>query len=164
MYNKGIAGADGEIQLDPALCDALFKGVLKKGDPFPTHVASAKLAPAFLRRMLPQQRVARGAKEVLKKGALPQISVAAKKNRGHKVTCVQGLEPFLIDAKQFAAQMQRSCACAASCAELEGSKNKNMFEVIIQGEMMKQVVQQLMDKYGVHKQYIQGADAFLKRK
>lgn len=162
--SNNLRQADGQIQLDPQLCDALFKGVLKKGDTFPTHIDPRNLGPAFLKRMLPQQRVMRGGREILKKGTLPQVSLQVKKRRDKKVTCVQGLEPFLIDTKQFAGHMQRRCACAASLEELEGSKNKNLCEVIIQGEVMKQVVEELIEKYGVHKQFIAGADAILKKR
>ena len=83
----------GQIMLDPYLCDALFKGVLKKGDAFPTHLPKRDVADAFLKRMLPQQRLSRGPLQVLKKGNLPQVTMQTKTRSGNKkVTCVQGLE------------------------------------------------------------------------
>jgi translation initiation factor 2D len=83
----------GQVMLDPHLCDALFKGVLKKGDTFPTHLPKREVTDAFLKRMLPQQRLSRGPQQVLKRGSLPQISMQAKQRQGNKkVTCVQGLE------------------------------------------------------------------------
>ena len=47
------------IVLDPCLCDALFKGLVKKGERFPTHLAKSDLRGALMRRMLPQYRVTR---------------------------------------------------------------------------------------------------------
>mmetsp|Transcript_36954 Transcript_36954/g.104288 ORF Transcript_36954/g.104288 Transcript_36954/m.104288 type:complete len:601 (-) Transcript_36954:203-2005(-) len=153
----------GQVQLDAYLCDALFKGVLKKGETFPTHLSAAQIEGAFLKRMLPQHRLSRGDIQVLKKGSLPQVVLQVKKRQGHKVTCVSGLEPFLIDARQFAQTVQRRCACSASCAELEGSKHKNCFEVTLQGDKLAQVTNLLLTHFTVPQKFVQGAPAPVKK-
>ncbi len=87
---------DGTIELNPQLCDALFKGVLKKSEKYPTHLPSKLLDNAFLRRMLPQQRITRGGAQAQVRGSLPPISLQTKKRQGSKkVTCVIGLEVVL---------------------------------------------------------------------
>jgi translation initiation factor 2D len=52
------------LLLDPTLCDALFKGVIKKGQPFPTALDKAELRDKFLARMQAQTRVSRGGYQV----------------------------------------------------------------------------------------------------
>ena len=36
------------VLLDPVLCDALLKGVVKKGEGYPTELAKGELADAFV--------------------------------------------------------------------------------------------------------------------
>uniref|UniRef100_A0A061RIW1 Translation initiation factor 2D n=1 Tax=Tetraselmis sp. GSL018 TaxID=582737 RepID=A0A061RIW1_9CHLO len=110
--------------------------------------------------MLPQQLISRGSVRVLKKGNLSPISIQTKKRQGNKkVTCVVGLETFAVDPKQFANRVQRRFACSASYDELEGSKNKNHYEIVIQGDKATQIAHLLMDDYGVPQKFISNADA-----
>lgn len=48
------------LLLDPLLCDALFKGSIKKGSPYPTTLDKAELRDRVLARMQAQTRVSRG--------------------------------------------------------------------------------------------------------
>lgn len=44
------------LLLDAALCDGLFKGTIKKGETFPTHLPKASLREKFIGRMQAQVR------------------------------------------------------------------------------------------------------------
>ncbi|KXZ46941.1 hypothetical protein GPECTOR_39g435 [Gonium pectorale] len=93
------------IVLDPTLCDALFKGLIKKGELYPTHLAKAELREALMRRMHPQTRISRGAQQVIRKGQPPAVQISTEKRQGNKkVTKISGLEPFLVDLEQLVLQ------------------------------------------------------------
>eukprot|EP00878_Enallax_costatus_P022121 GHUV01023459.1.p1 GENE.GHUV01023459.1~~GHUV01023459.1.p1 ORF type:complete len:549 (+),score=212.06 GHUV01023459.1:91-1737(+) len=84
------------LMLDAVLCDALYKGLLKKGELYPTHIAKSDLREAFLRRLQPQTRISRGAKALLRKGAPPTVNISGERRQGNKyVTRVVGVEAFL---------------------------------------------------------------------
>ncbi|KAF8056147.1 Eif2d [Scenedesmus sp. PABB004] len=120
------------IMLDPVLCDALFKGVLRKGELFPTHIPKAELRDAFLRRMAPQTCVRRGERRLLRKGAPPAVCISGERRQGNKyVTRVTGLEAFLVDPAAVASEAQRKYAAATSVADLPGKHNPGQ-EVILQ--------------------------------
>lgn len=72
------------LVLDATLCDALFKGVIKKGDAYPTTLPKADLKRLFLDRMQPQTRVARGGVAVLRKGSPQPVAISADKRAGNK--------------------------------------------------------------------------------
>lgn len=52
------------ITLDPLLCDALFKGLVKKSERYPTHVKKSELRDHVLKRMQRQFRILRDGQEV----------------------------------------------------------------------------------------------------
>ena len=81
---KGLdrgAPSKAHVVLDPHLCDALFKGVLKKGDAYPTHCLRSDVTNAWLARWRRETRVAR-ARATVKKGALPPIKVESDRRGG----------------------------------------------------------------------------------
>eukprot|EP00951_Prasinocladus_malaysianus_P004627 scaffold32558_cov48-Prasinocladus_malaysianus.AAC.1 len=47
-------------------------------------------------------------------------------------------QAFLIQPEQFAKTARIRFACSVTCSLLKGSKNKNCFEIIAQGEAQKQ--------------------------
>ncbi|GLI62284.1 hypothetical protein VaNZ11_004846 [Volvox africanus] len=142
------------IVLNPALCDALFKGLIKKGETYPTHLAKADLREAFLRRMHLQCRISKGQQQVVRKGQLPVVQISTEKRQGNKrVTKVVGLEPFFVDLEQVAGECQRRFACSTNLVELPGKGAGH--EVILQGSFVEQVADFLMQQYGIPKKYFQ---------
>uniref|UniRef100_A0A7S3QT49 SUI1 domain-containing protein n=1 Tax=Dunaliella tertiolecta TaxID=3047 RepID=A0A7S3QT49_DUNTE len=145
----------GSIQLDVTLCDALFKGIIKKGELFPSHLPKAELRAAFLRRCHPQCRISRGDNVVVKKGSLPTVSINTEKRQGNKkVTRIVGVESFLIDPSALASDCARRFAAACTTNELPGKTSPGE-EIIIQGDVKEKVPPFLMDKYKIPKKYIE---------
>lgn len=139
---------DKTIVLDAALCDALYKGVVKKGEIYPTHIAKAALREAFQARMHLHFRVRRGHNEVVRKGSPPQVNISVDKRQGNKrVTRVVGTEAFLVDPDMLAAVCQKMFACSSSVAPLPG-KNQGS-EVVIQGNVPEKVTDYLTKVCGV---------------
>ncbi|GLC72504.1 hypothetical protein PLESTF_001258200 [Pleodorina starrii] len=142
------------IVLNPTLCDALFKGLIKKGEIFPTHLAKADLREAFMRRMHLQCRITKGNQQVVRKGQPPAVQISTEKRQGNKrVTKVVGLEPFLVDLEQVAADCQRKFACSTNLVELPGKGAGH--EVVLQGSFLEQVADFVMQQYGIPKKYFQ---------
>lgn len=109
------------VVLDAMLCDALFKGAIKKGTTYPTEIHKKDLAPTFLNRMQPHHIVTRGNESVVRKGALKTIQLLTERRQGNKkVTKLSGMESFLIDAEALASELQKKFACSTSVAELPG--------------------------------------------
>lgn len=109
------------IVLDAALCDALFKGTIKKGSTYPTEIHKKDLGVTFLNRMQVHHRVSRGNEVAVRKGAIRPIQIMTERRQGNKkVTRVSGLESFLMDADSLASELQRKFACSTSVAELPG--------------------------------------------
>ncbi|KAJ9522745.1 hypothetical protein QJQ45_019848 [Haematococcus lacustris] len=153
------------LQLDVLLCDALFHGLIKKGELYPTHLAKADLAAAMTRRCSAQAsqlaighawlqvRIQRGAQSLIKKGSVPAISVSVVKRQGSKkVTRVVGMEAFLVSPEELAAESQRKFAASSSVNELPGKSGG--VEVVVQGSVAEQMAALLTDRYGVPKKYI----------
>ncbi|KAJ0085815.1 hypothetical protein Patl1_07118 [Pistacia atlantica] len=107
------------VVLDPTLCDALFKGAIKKGTTYPTEIHKKDLGSTFVSRMQPHHVVTRGNESVVRKGALKTIQILTERRQGNKkVTKVSGLESFLLDAEALASELQKKFACSTSVAEL----------------------------------------------
>ncbi|KAL9382342.1 hypothetical protein Peur_025377 [Populus x canadensis] len=56
------------LVLDPMLCDALFKGAIKKGSTYPTEIHKKDLGSTFVSRMQDHHIVTRGSESVVHKG------------------------------------------------------------------------------------------------
>lgn len=109
------------VVLDPTLCDALFKGAIKKGTTYPTEIHKKDLGSTFVSRMQPHHVVTRGNESVVRKGALKTIQILTERRQGNKkVTKVSGLESFLMDAEALASELQKKFACSTTVAELPG--------------------------------------------
>ncbi|KAG2432033.1 hypothetical protein HYH02_013103 [Chlamydomonas schloesseri] len=140
------------LQLNPLLCDALFKGFIKKGETYPTHLPKAELRDCFMRRMHMQCRLSRGPYQVVRKGAPPAVSISTEKRQGNKrVTKIAGLEAFLVDPEVVAGECQRKFACSTSVVDLPG-KNTGQ-EVVLQGSFPEKAADFLMTTYGIPKKY-----------
>lgn len=109
------------VVLDATLCDALFKGAIKKGLTYPTEIHKKDLAPTFINRMQAHHEVKRGNDTVVRKGALKPLQILTERRQGNKkVTKLSGLESFLIDGEALASELQKKFACSTTVSELPG--------------------------------------------
>ncbi|CAJ1978197.1 unnamed protein product [Sphenostylis stenocarpa] len=144
------------VVLDVLLCDALFKGAIKKGTTYPTEIHKKDLGSTFVSRMQPHHVVTRGNESVVRKGALKTIQLLTERRQGNKkVTKLSGMETFLIDAEALASELQKKFACSTSVAELPGKKG---YEVLVQGGVIDDLARHLIEQYGVPKRYIEVLD------
>lgn len=110
-----------KVVLDVALCDALYKGAIKKGSAYPTEIHKRDLGSTFLNRMQIHHRVARGNEVVIRKGAIRTIQIMTERRQGNKkMTRLSGLECFLMDPDSLASELQKKFACSTTTAELPG--------------------------------------------
>mmetsp|Transcript_19464 Transcript_19464/g.31514 ORF Transcript_19464/g.31514 Transcript_19464/m.31514 type:complete len:156 (+) Transcript_19464:123-590(+) len=145
--------------LDPTLCDALFKGVLKKGDVYPTYLLKSDVTPAWINRFHPQTRLSRGGREFVKKGALPHVRVESDRAGGHRhVTRCVGMETFLIDPNELAATLAVKLATACTVSEVEGAQNVGKCEVIAQGNAVEKVARILTEHYSIPARLVDSKD------
>ncbi|CAK7344497.1 unnamed protein product [Dovyalis caffra] len=122
------------VVLDPKLCDALFKGAIKKGSTYPTEIHKRDLGSAFVSRMQAHHIVTRGSESVVRKGSLKTIQIVTERRQGNKkVTKVSGMETFLMDADAWASELQKKFACSTSVAELPGNFFSSCFVVVAVG-------------------------------
>ncbi|KAG0467556.1 hypothetical protein HPP92_019136 [Vanilla planifolia] len=145
------------VILDASLCDALYKGSIKKGGTYPTEIHKKDLGATFLNRMQAHHRISRGTDVVVRKGALQPIQIMTERRQGSKkVTRVSGLECFLVGAESLASELQKKFACSTSLAELPGKKGQH--EVLVQGGVIEDLAKHLIDQYGVPRRYIEVLD------
>ncbi|CAN0876336.1 Eukaryotic translation initiation factor 2D [Linum grandiflorum] len=144
------------VVLDPMLCDALFKGAIKKGSTYPTVIHKKDLGSTFVGRMQPHHMVIRDGESVVRKGALKTVQILTERRQGNKkVTKLSGVESFLIDPESLASELQKKFACSTSVGELPGKKG---MEVMIQGGKIEDVARLLVEQYGIPKRYIEVLD------
>ncbi|XP_039006249.1 eukaryotic translation initiation factor 2D-like [Hibiscus syriacus] len=144
------------VVLDATLCDALFKGSIKKGSTYPAEIHKKDLGAKFISRMPAHHIVTRGSESVVRKGALKTVQIVTERRQGNKkVTKVSGLETFLIGAEALASELQKKFACSTTVAELPGKKG---LEVLIQGGVIDDVARHLLEQYGIPKRYIEVLD------
>ena len=155
---KGL-DAGKSVTLDPQLCDALFKGVLRKGDAFPTHMSKSDVTKAWLNRFHPQTAVVRGGTRIVKKGALQPMRVESDRRGGdRRITRVTGMEAYLIDPEELARTLGSKLATACATGELEGIKNVGKREVVAQGNAVDKVARILAEWYDVPSRFVDTAD------
>ncbi|KAL5714678.1 hypothetical protein ACHQM5_016607 [Ranunculus cassubicifolius] len=144
------------VILDAILCEAIFKGAIKKGSTYPTEIHKKDLGPAFVGRMQAHHSVTRGNETIVRKGALKTVQILTERRQGNKkMTRVSGLESFLIDAELLASELQKKFACSTTTAELPGKKG---YEVLVQGGVIEDLGKHLVEQYGVPKRYIEVYD------
>ncbi|KAI4331910.1 hypothetical protein L6164_016858 [Bauhinia variegata] len=144
------------VVLDATLCDALFKGAIKKGTTYPAEIRKKDLGPTFISRMQAHHLVTRGSDSVVRKGAIKNIQLVTERRQGNKkVTKLSGMETFLIDADVLASELQKKFACSTSVAELPGKKGH---EVLVQGGVIDDLAKHLIEQYGVPKRFIEVLD------
>ncbi|CAN6251926.1 unnamed protein product [Urochloa humidicola] len=146
-----------KVILDVTLCDALYKGAIKKGTAYPTEIHKKDLGSTFLNRMQVHHIVIRGTQEVIRKGAIKTIQIMTERRQGNKkMTRLSGLECFLMDPDSLASELQKKFACSTTTAELPGKKGQ--YEVLVQGGVIDDLAKHLVDHYGVPKRYIEVYD------
>ncbi|KAI3763052.1 hypothetical protein L1987_53501 [Smallanthus sonchifolius] len=144
------------VVLDAILCDALFKGAIKKGSTYPSEIHKKDLAPTFINRMQAHHQVTRGKEAVVRKGGLKPMQIMTERRQGNKkVTKLSGMESFLIDAEPLASELQKKFACSTSVTELPGKKGH---EVLVQGGVIDVLARYLVEQYGIPKKYIEVLD------
>ncbi|CAK8575219.1 unnamed protein product [Lathyrus sativus] len=144
------------VVLDAMLCDALFKGAIKKGTTYPTEIHKKDLGQTFVNRMQPHHVVTIGNESVVRKGALKTIQILTERRQGNKkVTKLSGMESFLIDAEALASELQKKFACSTTVGELPGKKG---LEVLVQGGVIDDLGRHLIEQYGVPKRFIEVLD------
>ncbi|KNA13329.1 hypothetical protein SOVF_116050 isoform A [Spinacia oleracea] len=144
------------VTLDATLCDALFKGSIKKGTAYPTEIHKKDLGTTFVNRMQAHHKVTRGGESVIRKGAVKPIHIMTERRQGNKkMTKLSGFEIFLMDADSLASELQKKFACSTTVAELPGKKGH---EVLVQGGVIENLAKHLIDQYGVPKRYIEVLD------
>lgn len=144
------------VVLDAILCDALFKGAIKKGSTYPSAIHKKDLGHTFVNRMQAHHVVTRGGESVVRKGALKNIQIMTERRQGNKkVTKVSGFESFLMDAEALASELQKKFACSTTVAELPGKKGH---EVLVQGGVIEDLAKHLVEQYGIPKRYIEVLD------
>lgn len=145
------------VVLDALLCDALYKGTIKKGTSYPTEIHKKDLGATFVGRMQAHYKVSRGNESAVKKGALKSVQIMTERRQGNKkVTKVSGMESFLVDADLLANELQKKFACSTSVAELPGKKGQ--YEVLVQGGVLEDLGRHLVQHYGIPKKYIEILD------
>ncbi|KAJ4761752.1 Eukaryotic translation initiation factor 2D [Rhynchospora pubera] len=145
-----------KVVLDAILCDALYKGAIKKGGAYPAEIHKRDIGQTFVGRMQIHHHVARGSDSVLRKGAIKSIQIMTERRQGNKkVTRVSGLESFLLDADSLASELQKKFACSTTVAELPGKKGH---EVLVQGGVIDDLARHLVEHYGIPKRYIEVLD------
>lgn len=145
------------VVLDATLCDALYKGTVKKGSTYPTEVHKKDLGTIFLNRMQVHHIVVRGNQSVVRKGAIKNVQIMTERRQGNKkVTRVLGLETFLLDADGLASELQKKFACSTTVVEVPGKKGQH--EVLVQGGVIADLAKHLVEHYGIPKRYIEVLD------
>lgn len=144
------------VVLDATLCDALFKGTIKKGSTYPTEIHKKDLGHTFINRMQAHHMVTRGSESTIRKGAVKAIQIMTERRQGNKkVTKLWGFETFLLDAEALASELQKKFACSTAVSELPGKKGH---EVLVQGGVIDELAKHLTEQYGIAKRYIEVLD------
>ncbi|KAH7435891.1 hypothetical protein KP509_06G082800 [Ceratopteris richardii] len=145
------------VLLDALLCDALYKGTVKKGSSYPTEIHKKDLGATFVNRMQAHFKVVRGNESALRKGALKSLQIVTERRQGNKkVTKVTGMECFLVDAEHLANELQKKFACSTSVSDVPGKKGQ--YEVLVQGGVIEDLGRHLVSQYGIPKKYIEILD------
>ena len=151
------AGDRAWVVLDAVLCDALYKGAVKKGTLYPTQIHKKEVGPTLSRRMQAHHQVTRGGKVVVRKGALQPVQIVSERRQGNKkVTRVYGVESFLVDPTALASELQKKFACSTALSEVAGKKGQ--LEVLVQGDVLENLGWHLADHYSIPKKYIEVLD------
>lgn len=121
MENLVKPSSPAIVILNAVLCDALYKGAVKKGSAYPSEIHKKDLGATFLKRMQVHHSVTRKGESTMCKGAVRNVQILTERRQGNKkVTKVTGFETFLINPEALASELQKKFACSTTVAELPG--------------------------------------------
>lgn len=150
---EGLITDEG-VSLDEILKNGLYKGFGNKGEVTETVGNEADMRVRMKKRLLEYHEISGlGGEPVTKKGHVPEVRVEENRGHGHNVTLVSGLETFGWVMEDIAQHFKKKLMCTCSVELLPGRTQKNK-EVTIQGHHGEKVVDELVAKYGMPKQYI----------
>jgi translation initiation factor 2D len=93
-----------------------------------------------------------------KAGSPPRILITIEKRTGTKVvTKISNLEPFFIDPKVLAPELQKKCAGSASVGQVAGAKPGSM-EVVVQGDQRKILTNDILSNKGIDMKWVDIVD------
>jgi translation initiation factor 1 (eIF-1/SUI1) len=93
------------------------------------------------------------------KGPVPLVDILGEKLMNKKVTTIIGLELYRIELTELKHHLKVSCACSVNLMEHKDSTPKSpKFIVCVQGNMVKQLEEILIEKYKIPKKYIKCLD------
>lgn len=155
------------VKLDPTLTNALFtnttadaaelakcKGVHKRDQLVERLVQSC--AP-FYRVTTNGGDDGSSGQQKPKSGPPPKVTVVLERRQGKKsVTRIHGLEPFGVDPRQLADELQKVCAGSATVGQGMGLK-PGLLEVLVQGSQSA-VVAKALARRGVAAKFIAVVD------
>jgi translation initiation factor 1 (eIF-1/SUI1) len=146
------------MKVDHLLCSTLFGK--KEAPEVDSAVPSAGLRRRLLDKLLPWHRITRpggeGGRpvEVLRRGGLKPITVTAERRRGHNVTAVARVEGFGFVAEELAGAFARGLKTASSVSRLPG-KAESDSEILLQGELLKQVERYFVEVAGLERAHLE---------
>lgn len=155
--NKLEEGASKRTRtkVDRVMADALFKGLLKKGESYPSEMEKSSMRDAVMKRMHPLHLLKRGDMEVTKKGTLDPLNISVAKRQGNKkVTVITGMETYLLDASALSKELSKAFACATTVTPLEGAQRKGQFEVCVQGNVAEKLSTYFESTCGIPKRFM----------
>ncbi|KAL4731765.1 hypothetical protein ACLX1H_000749 [Fusarium chlamydosporum] len=93
-----------------------------------------------------------------KAGSPPRILITLEKRTGTKVvTKISNLEPFFIDPKVLAPELQKKCAGSASVGQVAGAK-PGLMEVVVQGDQQRVLTNDILGKRGIDMKWVDIVD------
>lgn len=136
-----------KVVLDPILTDALFKGAVKKGDRYPTHVTKKQVVQLLAKRCQGWHSVEQGGEVNYSKGAVVPIEIEVKKVRGRNTTFVRNSSVYGLSAKEMGKVAQHAFQCSTTVQP--NSHKPTEEETVIQGDCSKKLGALLASKFGV---------------
>lgn len=96
-------------------------------------------------------------------GQVPKVKVEALKYRNKKQTRMSGLELYQVDLQEFARYLRNKCQASVTIGELVQSQKQSgsqpvkgpLREIIIQGQMIKDIEDALTRRYMIPQKYIE---------
>lgn len=141
------------VKLDPLLSNTLFKSTSEPG--YKPLLPREALLERLYAGCAPFHTITSPTITTAKPkpGAAPQISVVIEKRQGNKtVTRIFNLEPFAVDPKALAEELQRICAGSATVGQAVGLK-PGLLEVLVQGTQTTAVAK-VLEKKGLPKKLL----------
>ncbi|KAL4852879.1 Eukaryotic translation initiation factor 2D [Chlorella vulgaris] len=153
---QGLAAPDGRsVRVDHLLQGALFN---KKEGQEGAAVPVADLRRRLLGKLQLHHRILRqgeqGVVEALRKGQVKPIIISAERRFGRNITTVSHVESFALAADEMAGVFQRKFQTSCSVTKLPGKEEKD-HEIMMQGDLLKQVAAFLTEQYGIPKELLE---------